>query len=1337
MKNTKNKLISMLLLCSMLLSMLPFAAFAEEEVLSQETVETVLSEESGEPAAVEEPPAEEIPAEETPAEATPSEEPSVEATPSAEETPAGEPSVPEEETQPEEGTQIEEEALPDEQPEEIPSEEEEPLTEESAKEEEPSEPEEPEAAEEPEPEEEQEEPEEEAEEPFTVSYYANDGVSDFPYSVTFAAEDAVIIAENAFLFDGYEFVEWNTVAEPTETEPGVVYRPGDAVDPSLFAEHSLTLYAQWKAEEKKLFRLPDDVVLSDAQLAEKANIIDEYYETVGASNASLFSVSEGSSGVIEDEVYFYTESSELAQLVAEAVNGEVEFCAAGMALISLGTYEDGSQIYAEDAVFASADLESNLPALYVSATGRLFGMEDEEESPEYPEDPDTDVNPEPSVSASLMSASYNDPFLSSSSSDYQWHLAAVSAQDAWAVSKGAGITVAVIDSGVYASHEDLSGKVVVQPLLSKLGVGDDYVINSGHGTHVAGVINATVNNGLGGAGVAPEATVYSYNIGVDSDGNLWDMAYVAVAIQSAVDDGCQIINLSLGGVSNVDAVEKAVQYAINNGVTVIAAAGNYGSSTKIYPAANDGVIAVGSRDQDGNVSSFSNVGPWVDVYAPGGKWIYSTYSDGGYAGICGTSQASPVVAGCAALYMSAYGNPGPSAMESYLEASISSSGNVNAATLLGASSDEFALQVSYAQPVSCGADTAFKLTAVGGSGTYKYYLNTVYRYDQDDGCYNYVLQPARTSYEKEGVDTINFKFMASGSYRLYFYAMDMGNTPYQTVRRIVDIVISDEDYPTIEAIADSVAGQCKAACTTGTDYEKALWLHDWILDHCSYDSTYLYCGAEGALVRGTGTCEAYHRAYVMLLSRVGISTGRVEGNYHVWTAVKLDGAWYQVDVTWDDTGYTLSYLDVQHLYFGLTDDLIATDTGGTHTHTPVSGCESNSLEENYFIYSGEIKKYSDEYLDTIQKQIDAGATDFSLTVSNASWQEENYKNIINGLVAYQFSKESFKNAEGEAVLVTASYDSSTQKLVCTATPKNVHPTVYNGVDYSLVYNYTYYVNLYSDIKAAFGEDDAAVLQHFVQYGMSEGRQGNASFDVVSYRKEYADLRRAYGNNTESYYLHYINCGYAEGRHGTGCTELQDAITVYDGTDYALVYDYRFYTETYSDIKAAFGLDDYAVLQHFVTCGITEGRQGSASFDVTSYRKEYADLRRAYGDDTMSYYRHYISWGYNEGRHGTGCTELQEAMTVYNGVDYSKVYDYKYYTEHHSDIKTIFGLDDEAVLEHFVQCGMSEGRQASAKFDVQYYKSLYSDLRDAFGNDLKSYYIHYINCGYKEGRIAAA
>ena len=307
------------------------------------------------------------------------------------------------------------------------------------------------------------------------------------------------------------------------------------------------------------------------------------------------------------------------------------------------------------------------------------------------------------------------------------------------------------------------------------------------------------------------------------------------------------------------------------------------------------------------------------------------------------------------------------------------------------------------------------------------------------------------------------------------------------------------------------------------------------------------------------------------------------------------------------------------------------------------------------------------------------------------------------------------------------------------------------LDYSSVFDADYYLNKYPDVNEwANGSKDRA-LDHFVNYGMSEGRRGSEAFDVQSYYNEYPDLRAAFGTDLASYYSHYLMYGKKEGRHATGCSKLKGAATKAGGVDYAPVYDPEYYLSRNGDVEKAFTkstyggvtmVDDSAVLRHFVNYGMSEGRRGSEAFDVQSYYNEYPDLRAAFGTDLASYYSHYLMYGKKEGRHATGCSKLKGAATKAGGVDYAPVYDPEYYLSRNGDVekaftKSTYGgvtmVDDSAVLRHFVNYGMSEGRRGSEAFDVYSYKTRYLDLRKAYGSNLKAYYCHYLEYGMKEHR----
>jgi subtilisin family serine protease len=215
---------------------------------------------------------------------------------------------------------------------------------------------------------------------------------------------------------------------------------------------------------------------------------------------------------------------------------------------------------------------------------------------------------------------------------------------AWNVTTGAShIIIAVIDTGIDLDHPDLQGKLVPgRNWIDELQPPDD---DHGHGTHVAGIAAASTHNGVGVAGASWGALLMPLKV-LDATGN-GDDADVAAAIVWAADHGADVINLSLGGPCPSPVMEFAATYAYTMGVTVVAATGNQNGSV-LCPAAASTVIAVAATDSSNVRAGFSNIGPEVDVAAPG-VGVYSTGRGGGYEYRSGTSMATPFVAGVAAL----------------------------------------------------------------------------------------------------------------------------------------------------------------------------------------------------------------------------------------------------------------------------------------------------------------------------------------------------------------------------------------------------------------------------------------------------------------------------------------------------------------------------------------------------------------------------------------------------------------------------------------------------------------------------------------------------------------
>lgn len=240
-----------------------------------------------------------------------------------------------------------------------------------------------------------------------------------------------------------------------------------------------------------------------------------------------------------------------------------------------------------------------------------------------------------------------------------WHLPNISAPAAWDLATGAGITIAILDTGVESSHPDLAVNMVAGWNTYDNNSNTSPVIS--HGTHTAGGAAAAGNNGIGVTGVAWNAKIMPVRVS-DPSGNIAYYSHVANGLTWAADHGARVANISYV-VSDVAAVQTAAQYMRNKGGVVVSSAGNAG----LYnPAPNaSSIITVGAIGSDNLRASWSVWGPFIDVTAPG-VGIWTTTTGGVYGAYSGTSESSPLVAGVVALILSANPALQPSQVESIL-----------------------------------------------------------------------------------------------------------------------------------------------------------------------------------------------------------------------------------------------------------------------------------------------------------------------------------------------------------------------------------------------------------------------------------------------------------------------------------------------------------------------------------------------------------------------------------------------------------------------------------------------------------------------------------------------
>lgn len=382
------------------------------------------------------------------------------------------------------------------------------------------------------------------------------------------------------------------------------------------------------------------------------------------------------------------------------------------------------------------------------------------------------------------------------------------------------------------------------------------------------------------------------------------------------------------------------------------------------------------------------------------------------------------------------------------------------------------LKAEWNDPV-LGQPTTFHISATGGSGNYLFRMDAPSYSSPNQGAFESVADPSRgewVNYTSEcASNDYTFIMTATGTYNFRFYVMDKATNVYY-LRLSFNIGVSDSKYPSVDSIVRSAVAECNSK-TDGSEYAKALWLHDWLLDQLEYDKTLKWSSAESALTRGLGTCQSYESAYAKLLTAAGIENSETRDTYdgHTWNAMKLDGQWYQTDCTWDDSSDNWYSFDQRHLYFGLTDELMAIAHPG-HSKiytTDTYATRSTSLADNYFVRAGDASKWAKAYTDRIQKNLDAGKTEFEIAADNATYPPS-ISGIQNGIIAYAINQMTW-TTDKAAVTLNATGSANSFTFTAEYASKSPEVSLY-GRSITLKDNID--VNYYMEMSDSVFEHDA-------------------------------------------------------------------------------------------------------------------------------------------------------------------------------------------------------------------------------------------------------------------------
>ena len=315
-----------------------------------------------------------------------------------------------------------------------------------------------------------------------------------------------------------------------------------------------------------------------------------------------------------------------------------------------------------------------------------------------------------------------------------------------------------------------------------------------------------------------------------------------------------------------------------------------------------------------------------------------------------------------------------------------------------------------------------------------------------------------------------------------------------------------------------------------------------------------------------------------------------------------------------------------------------------------------------------------------------------------------------------------------------------------------------------LYDFEYYCMANEDVAIALNYDEDKMYEHWLNFGMAEGRNASMVFNAKYYLEVNPSVKAEVGEDYVAAYEHFVTTGLLEGLESSP------------------VFSVKYYLQANQDVARVFGNDYIKVANHFNQNALAEGRSGSGNFDYTVYKNCNTDVLELYGDEIKGYYIHYINHGRAEGRTaglGTsgdggntgGNIEIDETAVSYRifdaefylenypelgqsvgteknvlytywmeegialGQSASPIFDPAEYLTINTDVAKVVGQDYEAATNHFLNYGIYEGRSGNREFDYTVYKDCNTDVVEVFGEDIVGYYFHYVKYGKDENRTA--